>query len=197
MNALFIAGLCVFLVGQPDGAVEVGVPAPLESHSPATLRGPTAELVALLQDAFNARSGRAEPHEYWTENGRYVWLGIWQGVDALLAKGASCRAPCRDNSVLHRMADLEDPTLTCKLIVGGAEVNARDELGDTPVILAAKHGDANNVSILLDYGADAAARDERGDDAMSVAIRLGRRSVVRVLGNWAKQGSITRSLCRR
>jgi len=125
-----------------------------------------------------------------------VGAGIWEGVHALIANQASCQAPCRGNSILHRVAELEDPTLTCKLIACGAEVNAKDGLGDTPVILAAKHGDAKTVSILLDYGADPAARDKRGETAMSVAVRLGRRSVIRILDNWAKLGAITRSLCR-
>ena len=56
-----------------------------------------------------------------------------------------------------------------------------DELGSTPLILAAVQDHANCVAVLLEAGADAAARTDYGDTALSLAAAGGHLDVVRTL----------------
>ena len=54
------------------------------------------------------------------------------------------------------------PAIIGVLVGSGAEVNARDERGATPLHWAAGWNTPAVIRVLLDAGADAAARDEDG-----------------------------------
>ena len=56
------------------------------------------------------------------------------------------------------------------LLEAGADVEARDEFGDTALHEAAKRGHAAVVKLLLEAGADMEARDESGDTALHEAV---------------------------
>jgi ankyrin repeat protein len=59
------------------------------------------------------------------------------------------------------------------LLAKGADVNARDNTGGTPLILAAFEGRTNAVQILLAHGADVNAKDNKGETALMAAKRGG------------------------
>ncbi len=63
----------------------------------------------------------------------------------------------------------------------GANVNATDDQGRTPLVLAAERGHADICRILLEAGADPYLRDGDGNDALAVAVRHGRTEVEAVL----------------
>jgi hypothetical protein len=63
------------------------------------------------------------------------------------------------------------------LLEHGADVNARDDLGDTPLHEAA-HGHVDVVRLLLEHGADVNARDKNGQTPLHEAASWG---VVRLL----------------
>ena len=56
------------------------------------------------------------------------------------------------------------------LLAHGADVNARDKHGDTPLLLAAKYcnGDIAMAGLLVTKGADVNARDKKGCTPLSV-----------------------------
>lgn len=66
------------------------------------------------------------------------------------------------------------------LIVGGADHRCTSATGRTPLMLAAKAGDAELCGLLLARGADIAAADDRGDTALHTAL-LGRSKKAGVL----------------
>jgi RNA polymerase primary sigma factor len=63
----------------------------------------------------------------------------------------------------------------------GAEVNGRDDKGQTPLILAASRGHRAICAMLLAAGADPELKDDAGFDALQVAVRLQREDVASLL----------------
>ncbi len=79
-------------------------------------------------------------------------------------------------------AVLDDDTATIKhLVQKGANVNGRDDVGYSPLHLAAQERASDSVRALLDLGADPEARDERGNTPLHVAAGTGHDTVVRYL----------------
>lgn len=67
----------------------------------------------------------------------------------------------------------------------GADVNATDEKGRSPLVFAAARGHAEICQILLEAGADPALKDAEGQDALSIAITKGHKEVEAVLRLYA------------
>jgi ankyrin repeat protein len=68
------------------------------------------------------------------------------------------------------------------LLAGGkADVNGRDERGNTPLIEAARSGHDDAVRALLVARADAQAKNDEGQTALSLAALGGHDGVIRLL----------------
>lgn len=74
-----------------------------------------------------------------------------------------------------------EPSVVRTLLNGGADVNIKDNRGQTPFWMAAAHGSADLVQMLLDRGADIGSRDNEGETPLMVAAENGHTSVVRTL----------------
>ena len=70
---------------------------------------------------------------------------------------------------------------TVRLIDAGADVNAADSLGTTPLMWASRYGDAVVVERLIKAGANAAAESVLGVTPMSEAALIGSEPVIREL----------------
>ena len=68
-----------------------------------------------------------------------------------------------------------------KLIQHGAEINARDPGGATPLIWAADGGNAKIIRLLAGYGAEVNARDNQGAGALMWAAYRGNAAAIRSL----------------
>jgi len=57
------------------------------------------------------------------------------------------------------------------LVSAGAKVDWQDKSGRTPLMCAAKVGDADAVQVLLDHGADPSLRNRAGNTALDIAMK--------------------------
>ena len=80
--------------------------------------------------------------------------------------------------VAARLADVS----VCDLLISkGAEVNARDRIGQTALMGAAARGRLELVKLLLDEGADATASDDDGFTAFKAAVKSGNVKTAQLL----------------
>ncbi|GHU89391.1 hypothetical protein FACS189476_08280 [Spirochaetia bacterium] len=62
------------------------------------------------------------------------------------------------------------------LLNSGAEVNACNDYGWTPLVFAVSNGNAASLQVLLDTGADIRVRDNEGNTALDWAQIWGKES---------------------
>ena len=97
---------------------------------------------------------------------------------AALVAGASSGASADALIDALRAADRQE---AIRLIEGGADVNAADSLGTTPLMWAARYGDAVIIDRLINAGANAAAESVLGVTPMSEAALIGSEAAIREL----------------
>ena len=67
------------------------------------------------------------------------------------------------------------------LVLNGADINARDNNGDTALIVAASFRKAEMVKLLLDYKANVNIKNQDGDTALMIAESKGFSDIVTLL----------------
>jgi ankyrin repeat protein len=101
-------------------------------------------------------------------------------IHLLISKGADIKGRGRDFTPLHCAAMMD--TESVKLLLDhGANVNARDGAGHTPLYKAAEHGDHAIVELLLQRGAEVNAKNVAGDTALHRAAQYGNVSAAQAL----------------
>lgn len=108
-----------------------------------------------------------------------VGNGNREMVQLLLLRGAEVTKS--NKTILSRLDSDATSDLVWDLINAGAEVNARSETGDTPLMAAAYEENGEILKTLLEAGADIHSKNEDGQTALMVAAENGRLQNVRAL----------------
>ena len=86
------------------------------------------------------------------------------------------------NTALHQvLKQYRSSGMVSTLVWMGADVNARNSDGETPLLAAARQGDADIAQLLLRYGADVNALDKNHVSPLLVAARQGHAAIVKPL----------------
>jgi ankyrin repeat protein len=104
-----------------------------------------------------------------------------QAVRALLAEHADVNVSQEDGAPLHWAAHWDDLETAELLIRAGANVNAANQLGVTPLMLACENASAPMVTKLLQAGANANLASPTGETPLMTCARTGSADAVRVL----------------
>jgi ankyrin repeat protein len=140
--------------------------------------GVTSRIEALLaQDPLAVNA--------WSEDGFQplglaAFFGRAEAAELLLARGGEVNTAARNAfqvMALHAALAGPAPDIARSLIAAGADVNARQQGGLTPLQEAAIQGRLDLVQLLLDHGADPLARDEQGRTAADWARTRGHSEV--------------------
>lgn len=109
-----------------------------------------------------------------------VDLGATAGITTLLESGAdpNARNAATGGTALHRAREAE---VARQLLDAGANPDAPDGLGRTPLMLRVRDGDRKTVRLLLQRGADPTLTDNAGDTAARIADMAGRPELYRQL----------------
>lgn len=76
-------------------------------------------------------------------------------------------------------------------LAAGADVNGRDQFGNSPILLAATFGDVNAVNLLVSHGSKVDEPNDRQETPLMWAAARGHMAIVRVL---VDKGAVVKSL---
>lgn len=108
-----------------------------------------------------------------------IGLGILAAVGAVVAiRRRQRQAAQRAGQELLQATEAGDIAQMAALLTQGAEVNARNAYGWTPLHVAAVGGDPAVVALLLQHGADVHAQSHIGTTPLDNALTRGGRKAV-------------------
>jgi ankyrin repeat protein len=108
-----------------------------------------------------------------------ILVGRTQVADVLLSHGAELDA---DRLLLQAAAQGNpDRDVVSYLVKHGADTEARDDNGDTPLLLAVRGGHLRLARHLVDRGADVNVSDREGRTALALAQSLGHTELAALL----------------
>jgi len=93
-------------------------------------------------------------------------------VEFLLARGANVHRRCLLGCTVLHDGEL-DPGIAIRLLRRGALVDARDDLGQTPLMLACDFSNMPLIRVLLEHGASLAVKSHQGWSALDCAQNSG------------------------
>ncbi len=155
-----------------------------------TVANPTAEAQEKEAKLLLASMGLAVSPTVLVQ---YAAQGDVAVVKLLLRSGVAVTSAeaLRKVTALHNAAAQGHLRLVSQLLLEGADVNAQDVYGATPLVCAVYAGHVEVVKLLLAKGADATLAPVASPSAMNMAIQRNDMAVFELLRNTAQQSTQT------
>jgi len=144
--------------------------------------GRTARLEAILDEQPELVDGYAA--DGFFPLGLAAFFGHEEAVRLLLARGANPNLAARNAmkvAAIHAASAAGSFPIALALIEAGADVNAVQQSGFTPLHAAAMTGQLELVKLLLDRGADPNAKADDGRTALAMARDAKQQAVIDLL----------------
>lgn len=178
--------------GTPAAAEGVAPPAPSSTCFQGLAAWIRARLPTCMALEWRARLQRRQQSlERWralpsnedaprtrAERGKHVFRALSAEEDARVSLGLGQGS--RSNSLFHGV-QRGDAQRVAAVLEAGADVEVRNEYGQTPLHLASWRGSVEVVSTLLHWGADATVQCNGGASATSAALAAGHSAVLELL----------------
>ncbi|MCJ1279828.1 hypothetical protein MMC21_007652 [Puttea exsequens] len=145
------------------------------------------DVLDIIVNAEKAQQHRTTVH--YDEDARPAWSLARQGLTGAIDRAISTRPedfsilePCTDNSPIHCAVENDHiealySLLACRKIA----INGVNNIGRTPLHMAALSGNHRASNALIDYGVDIEARDRWDDEALFLAELNGYRHIMLLL----------------
>jgi ankyrin repeat protein len=159
----------LFFLGQQNAAAEFK-----GDLAAAAARGDEAEVVRLLKSGEVDDVGEDGETALFTVTVSGSAESFSKGVNLLIKHGANVNFKYRNNRPLLASAMIasEFPAGILPFLENGADPNATDKNGETPIVMAAKRDLRYVILPLLAFGADPAIRPLAGDLSGKLAIEV-------------------------
>lgn len=123
-------------------------------------------------------------------------LGRADDVKLLLEQGAPADQVNEEGVPLIALAanrrDAEGLNVLKVLVMAGADINGKDDNGQSALFYAARQGNSEAVKFLLEHGIDYYAMDDNGDIARNAAFKAGHNDILTQLDDFVKAQSAAR-----
>jgi uncharacterized protein len=110
-----------------------------------------------------------------------VAFGILLAISILLAGCSQKTGNTQTNELFRATREGNTDMVKALLSSPGADVNATDERGSTPLLEAARYGHEDVCRVLIAAGANLKSKDRDGKTALMLAVQGNHDEVVRVL----------------
>ncbi|BAO44764.1 ankyrin repeat domain-containing protein [Thiolapillus brandeum] len=142
----------------------------------AVRNGRTAIVKLLLKQGVDVGVKDAQGHDalYHAILGSHLRI-----ADLLLKSGADMDASALLQAAAHQ--GISEREIYRYLSRHGADMNLRDENGDTPLLVAVRQGNHKLAKHLVSFGADVTITDARGKTPLAIANSLGLRDIAQLL----------------
>ena len=105
-------------------------------------------------------------------------------AEILLRHGLAINSLYKDGTILHNSANTGNTEVVKWLLERGADIDARDPSGQTPLHrAAARNRSSQTIALLAEWGADLQARDHQGLTPLDIANLHGKTEVARWLSD--------------
>ncbi len=179
--------MLIFLAAIAAVAAPQAAPANRPASAPVAAPSPERRQQLLFDAARLGRTDMIDPllkagadiNAYDDRGFTPLILAAYNGqlstVDALIAKGANACRPDRDqgNTAQMGVAFKGEDAIATRLLKAGCDVNARNNAGQTALMMASLFNRTRQVDMLLAAGADRTIQDAAGRSASSVAADQG------------------------
>lgn len=138
-----------------------------------------ADMVELLLEN-GADPNVNQPDEFFILH-EAIMFNMTEIVALLLRYGADIHARCQYGLTALMYAAIMDDAIVQMILQGGADPNACDFTGESPLYTAACYGCTDNVRLLIEHGADVNIRTNKNETPLHISVHHNYGEITKIL----------------